>query len=252
MQDNHDVWDNSMDLAGLQNGSVIGFKYFNFEGLAQDTKGVKAFKGFNKQLADNSFSAAITTEGGSGKFKIHVMIDDPYKGREIAVIEDVVTDRKVTRTSSVQLSDEAQAFLADLKGKHAVYLVVEGPEVKQPEQPQHGRQFGQRQEPQRPKGLFTLHGIGFGAGLKMPVVPQVTITADGQKLNIPADPIRATNQNGLMDASTYQTYGLLKANTKIQVSSNVPEVTFTISPVTAGRATVKATYKGKTKTFLIN
>jgi len=252
MQDNHDVWNNSMDLAGLQNGSVIGFKYFNFEGLAQDTKGVKAFKGFNKQLADNSFSAAITTEGGSGKFKIRVMIDDPYKGREIAVIEDFVTDRKVTRTSSVQLSDKAQAFLADLKGKHAVYLVVEGPEVKQPEQPQHGRQFGQRQQPQRPKGLFTLHGIGFGAGLKMPVVPQVTITADGQKLNIPADPIRATNQNGLMDASTYQTYGLLKANTKIQASSNVPEVTFTISPVTAGRATVKATYKGKTKTFLIN
>ncbi len=252
MQDNHDVWNNSMDLAGLQNGSVIGFKYFNFEGLAQDTKGVKAFKGFNKQLADNSFSAAITTEGGSGKFKIHVMIDDPYKGREIAVIEDFVTDRKVTRTSSVLLSDEAQAFLAGLKGKHAVYLVVEGPEVKQPEQPQHGRQFGQRQQPQRPKGLFTLHGIGFGAGLKMPVVPQVTITADGQKLNIPADPIRATNQNGLMDASTYQTYGLLKANTKIQATSNVPEVTFTISPVTAGRATVKATYKGKTKTFLIN
>ena len=253
LQDNHDIWDNSMDLAGLQNGSVIGFKYFNFEGLAQDCKGVKAFRGFNKQWADNCFGVAISTEGGSGRFKIHVKIDDPYKGREIAVIEDFVTDSKVTRTCNVQLSDETQEYLANLKGKHAIYLVVEGPEVQQPEQPQHGRQFAQRpHQSQRPKGLFTLHGIGFGAGLKMPVVPQVTITADGKKLNIPAEPVRATNQNGLMDASTYQTYGLLKANTKIQATSNVPDVTFSISPVTEGRATVKATYKGKTKTFLIN
>ena len=252
MQDNHDVWDNSMDLAGLQGGSIIGFKYFNFEGLAQDTKGVKAFKGFNKDLV-NSFRVNITTEGGTDKFKIHVKLDDPYKGREIVTIEDYCTDKRITRENSQLLSKEANELLASLKGKHAIYLVVEGPEVKQPEQPQGP--WGRRpQQPQRPKGLFTLHGIGFAAGdYKMPVVPQVTITADGKPVNIPYTPVRATNQNGLMDATTYQCYAPLRdgAHT-LNATSNVPDVKIHISPIVEGRATVKATYNGKTKTFLIN
>ncbi len=252
MQDNHDVWDNSMDLAGLQGGSIIGFKYFNFEGLAQDTKGVKAFKGFNKDLV-NSFRVNITTEGGTDKFKIHVKLDDPYKGREIVTIEDYCTDKRITRENSQLLSKEANELLASLKGKHAIYLVVDGPEVKQPEQPQGP--WGRRpQQPQRPKGLFTLHGIGFAAGdYKMPVVPQVTITADGKPVNIPYTPIRATNQNGLMDATTYQCYAPLGDGVHtLNATSNVPDVKFHISHIVEGRATVKATYNGKTKTFLIN
>ena len=254
MQDNHDVWNNSMDLAGLQGGSVIGFKYFNFEGLAQDTKGVKAFKGFNKDYP-NSFRINITTEGGSEKFKVHVMLDDPYKGREIAVFHDFNTEKKVTRDCSVILSTEVEEMLAKLKGKHAIYLIVEGPEVKQPEQPQ-GRQFQRPQQPQRPKGLFTLHGIGFAAGdYKMPVVPKVTITVDGKEVSIPESPIMATNANGYMDATNYQVYAPLKNNSAIAVSATdgiEGKVTFQVSPITEGRATVKATYNGKTKTFLIN
>lgn len=39
MQDNFDNWDNNMDLAGITNGGVVGFKYFGFGGLAHDTKG---------------------------------------------------------------------------------------------------------------------------------------------------------------------------------------------------------------------
>jgi hypothetical protein len=255
MQDNHDVWNNSMDLAGLQGGSIIGFKYFNFEGLAQDTKGIKAFKGFNKDFV-NSFRVNITTEGGSDKFKIHVRLDDPYKGREIVTIEDHCTNKKITRENSQLLSKETNELLATLKGKHAVYLVVEGPEVKQPEQPQ-GPQWGRRpQQPQRPKGLFTLHGIGFAAGdYKMYTVPQATITVDGKKLSIPETPLRATNQNGLMDATTYQLYAPLKDKSVIKASATEGihgKVTFKVGPVVEGRATVKATYHGKTKTFLIN
>ena len=48
MQDQRDVWDNSMDIAGLKNGSIVGFKYFGFGGLAKDTKGCKAFEGTKK------------------------------------------------------------------------------------------------------------------------------------------------------------------------------------------------------------
>ena len=255
MQDNHDVWNNSMDLAGLMGGSIIGFKYFNFAGLDKDQKGLKAFKGFNKDYP-NTFHVNITTEGGSGKYKVHVMLDDPYKGREISVIEDFVTDKKVTRDNGVLLSKETNEYLASLKGKHAIYLVVEGPEVKQPEQPQRG-QFGQRpQQPQRPKGLFTLHGIGFSkGGHKIPVVPKVTITVDGKKVAIPESPVMATNANGYMDATNYQVYAPLKDSSNIEVSATEGiegKVTFLVSPVNSGRATVKATYNGKTKTFLIN
>ena len=252
MQDNHDVWNNSMDLAGLMGGSIIGFKYFSFAGLAQDSKGIKAFKGFNKDYP-NTFHVNMTTEGGSGKFKIHVILDDPYKGREIAVIEDFVTDKKVTRDAGVLLSKETNELLASLTGKHAIYLVVEGAVVNQPEQPQ-GRQFGPRpQQPQRPKGLFTLHGIGFSAGdYKVPVVPELTITANGKKLNIPAEPIKATNENGYMMDNHYQVYAPLCAKTKLEAKANNSEVKIEISPIVEGRATVTATYKGQKKVFMIN
>ena len=190
------------------------------------------------------------------------MLDGPYtnaswNGREIAVIEADCTERPVTRTLKQTLSAEA---LGSLTGKHAIYLVVEGPEVEQPQQPQSGR-FGNRPpQPQRPKGLFTLHGIGFTRGESanwVPQVPQVTITADGQRLNSPAEPIRSSNANGLVDARTYQVYAPLKSNSKVEATATLKngqkaDVKIVVSPITEGRATVKATYNGQQKVFLIN
>ena len=46
MQDNYDVWNNSMDLAGITNKGIVGFKYFGFGGLKKDTKGIKAQQGY--------------------------------------------------------------------------------------------------------------------------------------------------------------------------------------------------------------
>ena len=246
MQDNHDVWNNSMDLAGIQNGSIIGFKYFGFGGLAQDTKGVKAFEGTKK--GDDVYLHLNLTISGK-PFEIHVMLDDPWKGQKLCTLK--MNGYTPGHPITVRMKVPA---VEGLTGKHAIYLVAEGPEVKQPEQPQRG-QFGRRpQEPQRPQGLFDLHGIGFSKGtdFEVPVVPQVTITADGKKLNIPATPIRSTNQNGYTDLIRYQVYGPLKASTKLAATSDVPGVKFQISPVTDGRATVKATYQGKEKIFLIN
>ena len=51
-----------------------------------------------------------------------------------------------------------------------------------------------------------------------PVVPEVTITVDGKKLNIPEKPIMATNLNGYMEANHYQVYGPLKADSKIEAT----------------------------------
>jgi hypothetical protein len=252
MQDNHDVWNNSMDLAGIQNGGIIGFKYFGFGGLAQDTKGCKPFEG--AKAGDNAHLELYLTPSGKGDFKIHVMLDDPWKGKEIAV-ETIAGGNNKTGLVGIPVP-----AVEGLTGKHAIYLVVDGPEVQQPEQPQRGQFGGRRpqQGPQRPQGLFDLHGIGFSKGAAsisafVPVVPQVTITADGKKLNIPAQPIMSTNQNGYTECNHYQLYAPLSAGSKLNAESNVGnKVKFDISPVVEGRATVKATYNGMTKIFLIN
>ena len=47
-------------------------------------------------------------------------------------------------------------------------------------------------------------------------------------------------------------YGKLTDGSKIIATSNNPKVKFEISPIVEGRATVKATYDGLTKIFLIN
>jgi hypothetical protein len=250
MQDNHDVWNNSMDLAGIQNGGIVGFKYFGFGGLAQDTKGCKAFEGIKK--GDDANIYVNLTSGGKGAFKIHVKLDDPWKGQEIATINVPAGDQRSAATFGAKVP-----AVEGLTGKHAIYLVAEGPEVQQPQQPQ-GRPggFGGRgpQQPQRPQGLFDLHGVGFSKGtdFEIPVVPQLTITADGKKLTLPTTPVRFTNQNGYADQIRYQAYGPLKANTKLEAKANVPGVTVEVSPIVEGRATVKATYQGQTKIYLIN
>lgn len=73
-----------MDLAGIQNGGIIGFKYFGFGGLSKDTKGVKAFEGTKK--GDNARLYLNLTSSGKGAFKIHIKLDNPWKGEEIGVI----------------------------------------------------------------------------------------------------------------------------------------------------------------------
>ena len=246
MQDNHDVWNNSMDLAGIQNGGIVGFKYFGFGGLAQDTKGCKAFEG--TKPGNDTHCILFLTPSGRGAFSIHVRLDNPWKGKELGVIAVSAEASKEPMIYSLKADG-----VEGLTGKHAIYLVAEGPEVQQPDQQQRP-QWGRRQEPQRPQGLFDLHGIGFtkGGTWSTPVVPQVAITVDGKYLAIPSTPIFTSNANGYTEVSNYQVYAPLKANSKLSAFSYNPAVKFEISPINEGRATVKATYKGKTKTYLIN
>ena len=251
MQDNFENWNNSMDLAGITNRGVVGFKYFGFGGLAQDTKGVKAFEG-TKQ-GDKTMLNVNLTPGGNGAFKIHVMLDGPYanstwNGKEIAVIDVPEGAKRNATTYSV-----AVPAVEGLTGKHAIYLVAEGPEVKPVEAP---RQFGrQPQQAPRPQGLFDLHGLGFsrnGGSCEPPVVPQVKITVDGKAVNLPSAPQYATNDNGFMDASNYQAYAPLKANSVIKATATDPAVKIEVGKVTDGRAIVTCTYKGVKKVYKLN
>lgn len=248
MQDNHDVWHNHQDLAGINNGGIVGFKYFGFGGLDKDSKGVKAFAGVKK--GDGAVLNLHLTPGGHGSFKIHVMLDGPYandtwKGREIAVVSVPAEAQRVAQTLQVAVPD-----VEGLSGKHAIYLVAEGDDVEQPQQPQWGRR-----QHRRPEGLFDLHGIGFskpGAPCVPPVVPEVTIMADGQKLNIPSTPVYSTNANGLTDCTRYQVYGRLTDHSTLTATASDPSVQIKVSAIVEGRATIHCTYQGKEKVFLIN
>ncbi len=244
MQDNHDVWNNSMDLAGLRNGTIIGYKYFGFGGLTKSERGLPAFDGTRQ--GDDTHLNLFLTPGGRA-FSIHVRLDNPWKGREIGVVNVPAVARREPMMCGLRVPD-----VEGLTGKHAVYLVVDGPEVEEPQQ--QGRQFGRRQQPNRPQGLFDLHGIGFskGGGMKAPEVPQVNITVDGKRINVPSAPIFSSNANGYTDVTHYQVYAPLQANSALKASSENPLVTFRISPVADGRATVRATYQGKEKVYLIN
>ena len=251
MQDNHDVWNNSMDLAGITNGGVVGFKYFGFGGLEKDSKGVKAFSATRK--GDGTQLNLRLTPGGNGAFTIRVMLDGPYanavwNGKEIATLKIPADAPRTPTTYTVNVPD-----VEGLSGKHAIYLLAEGPEVKRPDD--NRRPGGSRREPQRPTGLFDLHGIGFSSKavpFNVPVVPQITITADGKRLQIPDTPIRSTNQNGYTDAIRYQVYAPLTSTTRLQATSSHPDVRIQVSPITDGRATIRANYKGKEKIFLVN
>jgi hypothetical protein len=232
MQDTWDCWDNNMDLTGINNGGIVGFKYFGFGGLAKDSKGVKAFAAAKKgnKTAINLFITPRTDKA----FKINVMLDGPYanttwKGKKIATISVPAGAAK----KSTKFTADVAAAVEGLKGKHAIYLVAEG----------------EGNEP-----LFDMHGIGFSSAkvkIERPVPPVFEITMDGKKLDLPATPIRSTNQNGICDVFHYAINydGELK---DLRVNSPSKEMITAIDIQEQGKATVTGTYKGLKKIYQIN
>lgn len=232
LQDNFDVWNNSMDLTDIPNKGVVGFKYFGFGGLAAAAKGIPAFEG--AKAGDGTMLHLNLTPKGKGQFRIHVMLDGPYsndtwKGKEIAVIE--VKGNAPQRAEDYTVAVPA---VEGLTGKHAIYLVVEG---------------------EGNEGLMDLHGIGFskkGTMCHRPTVPTIQITVDGKPVAMPTTPVFATNENGVMDLTNYQVYAPLKSNSNITVTANGGKVDRKISPIVDGRATVRCTFNGKEKVYKIN
>lgn len=232
MQDNFDVWNNSMDLAGIKNGGVVGFKYFGFGGLANHTKGINAFEGTSK--GDNTRLCINMTPKGKGAFRVRVMLDGPYanstwNGKEIAVV-----DIPANAPREAKMYEVSVPAVEGLTGKHAIYLVVEG---------------------DGSEGLVDMHGIGFakaGKPCQRPVVPEVSITVDGKQVAMPKLPVFSTNDNGLMDLTHYQTYAPLTDKSVIKATANGGNVDIIIGRIVDGRATVRCTYNGKEKVYMIN
>lgn len=251
MQDNWDNWDNHMDLAGITNKGIIGFKYFGFGGLKQDMKGVKAYEAAVE--GNNTKINVWLTPRVKEAFRIHVMLDGPYAnethgGKEIAVIEVAANAAEKPTKFSADVAKSVEG----VTGKHAIYLVAEGPEM---EQPKNDRPRWPGMPQQRPSGLFDMQGISFSSDKtdpERPVAPTVEIAVDGKKLVIPTLPIRSTNLNGYTDVTRYQVYGPMTDESVIEAKASDPEVKIETGKIVDGRATVKFTYKGQVKIYLIN
>ena len=80
----------------------------------------------------------------------------------------------------------------------------------------------------------------------------VTIDVDGKRVRLPSTPVRASNANGYTDVSRYQVYAPMSDKSVIRATASDPAVAISVSRIVEGRATVKCTYKGQEKVYLIN
>ena len=232
MQDSFDIWDNNMDVTGISDEAVVGFKYFGFGGLDRDSKGIKAFRGTapGNRTAINLFITPRTDKA----FIINVMMDGPWtgkvwKGKRIARIEVPAGSTAQER----KLVADVSSSVDRLSGKHAIYLVAEGPEG----------------EP-----LFDLHGLGFsrkGLSIEREAVPAVGISIDGKAVEVPAIPVRSTNANGLLGYDIYEikseaTSGKVSAvcdDTRVKISVTQAEAPLNMAEVRCDLDGVVKTYR---------
>ena len=237
-QDSWDIWDNHMPIEKVKNGHVIGYKYFGFGGLKKNQNGLKAFEGTKK--GNNTALNIFLTPKTDKSFKVNVWLDGPWdnatwKGKKIAeIVVPANSKQEVTKFTA-----DVARFVDGLDKKHAIFLAAEGGSSD---------------------GLFDLMGLGFSSKKKKiirPIVPTVSIAVNGQAIDLPANPLRSTNANGIVAYDIYQATYKVPAGTtgvpQVMASSNNPKVKVAVTQAESlsGTAVVKFDYNGVVKTYRI-
>jgi hypothetical protein len=237
-QDSWDIWANDMPITNVENGHIIGYKYFGFGGLDKDKKGLKAFKGTSRRnkTAFNLFLTPKTKE----EFKVSVWLDGPWdnttwKGRKIGeIVVPANSAQAITKFTT-----DVSAFVDKLDKKHAIFLVAEGSDQG---------------------ALFDLSGLGFSSKKKKivrPVTPAVSIRVNGVELDLPATPVRSTNANGITGYDLYEAaYQIPSGTTGLpfvtaSASDKDVKVAVTQAESKTGTAVVRFDYKGIIKTYRV-
>ena len=237
-QDSWDIWDNHAPVTNVKNGNIIGYKYFGFGGLGKDKFGLKAFEG-TKQGNKTAFELFITPKTNNA-FKVNVWLDGPWdndtwKGKKIGEI--IVHSNSAQETT--QFTIDVSEYVDNLDKKHAIFLVAESGEEG---------------------SLFDLIGLGFSSNKKKivrPVAPSVSISVNGETIELPATPIRSTNANGIADYDLYETTYQLPSNAtnapKVSASSSDKKVKIAVTQAesNSGTAIVKFDNKGIVKTYRV-
>ena len=209
---------------------IVGFKYFGFGGLAEAQKGLKPFEG-TKPGNGTSFNVFLTPKTDKA-FKINVWLDGPWanetwKGTKIGEINVPAGSAEEVTRFTIDVAD----FVDNLDKKHAIYLVAEGE-----------------------GDLCDLMGIGFskkGQKMAYPAAPTVTISVDGKALEMPATPVRSTNENGYLGNENYEvTYTGTAAKVTAKADNKAVKIEVT-QPDANGTATVKCDYNGVVKVYTV-
>ena len=238
VQDTWDMWDTNMPLANVQNGNIIGYKYFGFGGLDKSTKGLKPFEG-TKPGNNTAFNLYLTPKT-TNAFKINVWLDGPWdndtwKGTKIGEIN--VPENAAQEVTKFTI--DVASMVDNLGEKHAVFLVAEGPGSE---------------------GLCDIIGLGFSSDKKKivrHVPPSVSIQVNGEAIELPATPVRFNATNGISGVDLYEaTYTVPAGVTEIpQVSASASDNSVKVDVAQAeskdGMAVVKFDYNGMVKTYRV-
>jgi hypothetical protein len=237
-QDTWDIWDNSMPVANVANGHIIGYKYFGFGGLSQNKNGLKAFEGTGP--GNNTAFNLFITPRTMASFKVNIWIDSPWnndvwKGTKIGEITVPANSAQETAGYTVDVSKHVDS----LDGKHAIFLVAES---------------------NYPRELFDLIGLGFSTDKKeivRHVAPAINISVNDVRINMPATPVRSTNENGITGYGIYEVPVTLSPGTvkipAVAATAGSPDVKITVTQAKSvkGMAVVKFDYKGVVKTYRV-
>jgi arabinoxylan arabinofuranohydrolase len=238
-QDSWDIWDNNMPITNVGNNHIIGYKYFGFGGLDKDKKGLMAFKG-TKPGNKTAFNLFLTPKTKDA-FKVNVWLDGPlgndtWKGKKIGEIDVPANSEQKTTKFTIDVS----SVVDHLDKKHAIFLVAEGNATG---------------------GLFDLIGLGFSSEKRKivrPVTPNVNILVNGQSIDLPVNPVRSTNANGIVGLDLYETTYKIPSNLtriptiKASVSDKDVKVAIKQAESVPGTAVVKFDYRGVVKTFKVS
>jgi hypothetical protein len=227
-----------MPITNVKNGHIIGYKYFGFGGLKKATKGLNAFKG-TKRGNNTAFNLFLTPKT-SKSFKVNVWLDGPWdndtwKGKKIGEIIVPANSKQNVTKFTVNVSKSVDK----LKKKHAIFLVAEGDGSEE---------------------LFDLSGLGFSSKknkIERPIVPTVSISVNGQKIDLPKTPVRSTNENGIVGYDIYEATYKLPAETTIvpkvtaSADNNDVKIKVTQADSATGTANVEFDYNGVVKTYRV-
>ena len=204
--------------------------------MAKAEKGLNPFEG-TAPGNGTSFNVFLTPKTDKA-FKINVWLDGPWAndawhGKKIGQIEvPAGSAKEVTRFTI----DVAQA-VDNLDKKHGIYLVAEG----------EGE-------------LCELIGLGFskkGQKMTYPAPPAVTISVDGNVLEMPEHPVRSTNENGYVGYDKYEvSYSVPAGQTTApkvtaKADNKAVQIEITQPESVAGEAIVKCSYNGVVKTYTV-
>ena len=214
VQATYDVWNDDAPVVNIKNGSIVGYKYFNFN-----------------EKNNTRLDVWFTPKGYD--VTVDIMMDAPWTegthnpGVKIGELSISGSAAQVKTKFSTPVS-----ILNGVSGKHGIYFVFNA--------------ISGNAE------ICQMNGLGFsceGNEISAPTAtPSLSIYADGNPLTLPTQPTNSTNANGLADFTYYDVNYSHTGSTAPRITADTSDGDIVIDVMQAsapnGIAIVKFTKNG--------